>query len=77
MKHEGNLGEVCALSLPLCLQLTLSHTCTQALRSQSPLGVHSGPWGWRRSIPVLSPSQMTWVPPGIPRSLQGSRILGK
>ena len=40
----------CVLSLsPLCLQLTLSHTCTQALCSQSRLG-------------ALCPS---WSPPGL------------
>lgn len=65
VKREGRLGwGVCCLS-PLCLWLTLSHTCTQALFSQSPLGarVYPGPRGWRRSI--LSPSQMARVSPGI------------
>ena len=40
----------CVLSLsPLCLQLTLSHTCTQALCSQSRLGALCPSW----SPPVL------------------------
>ena len=71
MKHEGSLGEVCALSLHLCLQLTLSYTCTQALCSQSSLGarVHPGPRGWRRSIPILNPSQMTRAPLCVPWGL--------
>lgn len=77
-ESEGRLGEVCAVSLsPLFMADPLSHTCTQALFSQSPLGCQPspGPRGWRRSCPLLSPSQITRVSPSItgPVGIQGLR----
>ena len=77
MKREGSLGEACALSLPLCLWLTLLLTLAHkpsALNYPRVPRVHPCPRGWRRNILVLSPSQMTWAPPGVPWGLRGSRV---
>ena len=59
---------MCCLSLPLCLQLTLSHTCTQALCSQSSLGALCPSWspGLEEEHPMLSSSQTTRAPLGVP-----------
>ena len=77
VKREGSLGEACALSLPLCLRLTPLLTPAHkpsALNHPRVPHVHPCPWGWSRNIPVLSPSQMTWAPPGVPWGLRGSRV---
>ena len=76
MKREGRLGELCAVSLsPLFMADPLSHLHTSPLLSIT-LGfpVSIGPRGWRRSIPLVSPSQMTRVSLSIPRCLWGSRV---
>ena len=77
MKREGSLGEACALSLPHCLRLTPLLTPAHkpsALNYPRVPRVHPCPRGWRRGIPVLSPSQRTWAPPGVEWGPQGSRV---
>ena len=69
----------CVLSLsPLCLWLTLSHTCTQALFSQSPLGAPCLSWspGLEEEHPPAQPkSDNTGIPghPTGPVGIQGLR----
>ena len=76
MKHEGSLGEVCALSLHLCLQLTLSYTCTQALCSQSSLGAPCPSWspGLEEEYPHTQPKSDDTGSPGHPIGPGGSRV---
>ena len=76
MKHEGTLGEVCALSLPLCLQLTLSHTCTQALCPQSPLGAPCPFWspGPEEEYPHTQPKSDDTGSPRHPMGPGGSKV---
>lgn len=57
----------------------LSHLHTSPLLLNHPWvpHVHPGPQGWRRSIPMLSPSQMTRAFPGHPMGAWGLQGLGK
>ena len=75
VKPEGSLGEACALSLPLCLRLTLSHTCTQALCSQSPMGAPCPSWspGLEEEYPHAHPKSDDT---GAPRHPMGPRAPG-
>ena len=79
MKREGSLGEACALSLPLCLWVTLSYTCTQALCSQSSLGAPCPSWspGLEEEYPHTQPKSDDMGSPGHPShgawGLQGLR----
>ena len=72
-KREGSLSEACAVSLPLCLWLTPPHTSHRPSALSHPWGscVHRGPWGWRRSIPMISPIQTTQTSPGHPTGPEG------
>ena len=76
MKCEGSLGETCALSLPLCLQLTLSHTYTQALCSQSPLGAPCPFWslGLEEEYLHTQPKSDDTASPRHPMGPGGSRV---
>ena len=79
MKREGSLGEACAFSLPLCLWVTLSYTCTQALCSQSSLGAPCPSWspGLEEEYPHTQPKSDDMGSPGHPShgawGLQGLR----
>lgn len=62
VKHESSLGEACAVSPYPSAEPP--QTCT-SLGSQSPRRCPVSilvPGGWRKTIPVLSPSQTTWAP---------------
>lgn len=59
-------------------------TPTQALGSITPSGAPCPSWspgGWRKTILVLSPSQTTWAPAGVPgawglQGLEGNDFMG-
>ena len=68
VKHESSLGEACAVSpYPSAEPPSNLHTSP---RLSITLRCH-----WRKTIPVLSPSQTTWAPAGVlgPAVLQGLR----
>lgn len=67
------------LSLSLCLSMTLSHPCKQALVILTSLVCQSvlAPSCWVRDTPVLSPSQMcTSLPQVSQRSCRGAEVSG-
>ena len=76
VKHESSLGEACAVSpYPSAEPPSNLHTCPRlSITLRCPVSILV-PGGWRKTIPLLSPSQTTWAPPGVPwgLGLQGLR----
>ena len=76
VKHESSLGETCAVSpYPSAEPPSNLHTSPRlSITLRCPVSILV-PRGWRKTIPVLSPSQTTWAPAGVlgPAVLQGLR----
>ena len=76
MNCEAAWASVLLSLSPLCLQLTLSHTYTQALCSQSSLGARCPSWslGLEEKYPHTQPKSDDTGTPVHPMGPGGSRV---